>query len=243
MTDRRFTDREIGLILRRAVELEEGSAPKAVSNARGLTLDELKAIAREAGIDPGMVGRAVAELEGRRGLEPFSVLGPSTVKREVRTVPTEMPRESVGQLMRVVDQEVEAQGTVAEALGGVRWTSNTRFLSTQVSVEPSGDDTLLRVEERYSDVVRGPLHGVPASWGLIFGLALGMEGWSLAWPLVIVLTAIMALVGWGVGDLVWRGISGGSQKRVRRLTEHLTMEATRLLPPPEDEPKPSAQGS
>ena len=42
---------------------------------------------------------------------------------------------------------MEAQGTVVEALGAVRWTSNTRFLSTQVSVEPSGDDTLLRVEE------------------------------------------------------------------------------------------------
>ncbi|MGD2124360.1 MAG: hypothetical protein PVJ76_21700 [Gemmatimonadota bacterium] len=65
--------------------------------------------------------------------------------------------------MRVVDQEVEAQGTVVEALGGVRWTSNTRFLSTQVSVEPSRDDTLLRVEERYSETVRGPLYGIPVS--------------------------------------------------------------------------------
>jgi hypothetical protein len=134
--------------------------------------------------------------------------------------------------MRVVDQEVEAQGTVVEALGGVRWTSNTRFLSTQVSVEPSGEDTLLRVEERYSDTIRGPLHGVPASWGLILGLALGLEGLSLALPLVIVLTAITAMVGWGVGDLVWRGISARSRERVRGLTEHLTTEASRLLPAP-----------
>ena len=232
MTERRFTDREIGLILRRAVELDEGSSSKAVSSARGLTMKELQEIAEEAGIDPGMVGRAVAEMETRGGLEPLSFWGPPGVKREIRTVPGEMGQEEVGELMRVVDQEVEAQGTVVEALGQVRWTSNTRFLSTQVSVEPSGEDTLLRVEERYSDMIRGPLHGIPASWGLIFGLAFSIEQLSLALPLVIILTAITAMAGWGAGDLLWRALVAGSQKRVRALSEHLTTEASRLLPPP-----------
>ena len=230
MTDRRFTDREIGLILKRAVELEESSPTKGLSIARGLSLTELQEIAREAGIDPGMVGRAVTELDGRRSLDSPSIGGPSTVRREVRTVPGKLSRESVGELVRVVDQEVEAQGTVVEALGGVRWTSNGRFLNTQVSVEPSGEDTVLRVEERYSEMVRGPLHGIPASWGLIFGLALGLEGLSLALPLVIILTAITAMVGWGVGDLVWRAVSAGSRARVHALTDRLTTEASRLLP-------------
>ena len=235
MTERRFTDREIGLILGRAVELEESSPSAGLPGGRGLTLAELQDIAKEAGIDPGMVGRAVTELEGRRGLEPPSIWGPAAVRREVRTVPGEMSREAVGELFRVVDQEVEAQGTVVEALGGVRWTSNTRFLSTQVSVEPSGEDTLLRVEERYSEMVRGPLHGVPASWGLILGLGVGFDVLNFALPLLIVLSAIMAMVGWGVGDLVWRGISAGSRKRVRALTNDLSTEASRLLPPAAEE--------
>jgi len=235
MTERRFTDREIGLILRRAVELEESSPSGALPSGRGLTLGELQDIAREAGIDPGMVGRAVTELEGRRGLEGLSVGGPSAVRREVRTVPGELSREAVGELIRVVDQEVEAQGTVVEALGTVRWTSNGRFLSTQVSVEPSGEDTLLRVEERYSEMIRGPLHGVPAGWGALLGLAVGLDVLSLAWPLVIVLNAICFMVGWGVGDLVWRRLSAGSRERVRDLTDRLTSEASRLLPPPKDE--------
>ncbi|NNM05479.1 MAG: hypothetical protein HKO65_10280 [Gemmatimonadetes bacterium] len=234
MTERRFTDREIGQILRRAVELEEGSPSKAVSSARGLTLVELQEIAKEAGIDPGMVGRAVAEVESRGGLEPWSIGGPSGVKREVRTVPGELPREQVGELMRVVDQEVEAQGTVVEALGAVRWTSNTRFLSTQVSVEPSGEDTLLRVEERFSEAVRGPLHGIPAGWATMVGLLVGVEQLALAWPLVLVLMAVTGILGWGTGDLIWRGISAGSQRRVRALTERFTTEATRLLPPPSE---------
>jgi hypothetical protein len=232
MTERRFTDREIGLILRRAVELDEGSSSTSVSNPRGLALEELQDIAEEAGIDPSMVARAVAEIESRGDLEPWSIGGPAAARREVRTVPGEMPREKVGELMRVVDQEVEAQGTVVEALGGVRWTSNTRFLSTQVSVEPSGDDTLLRVEERYSEAVRGPLHGIPAGWSAMVGLLLGVEQLGLAVPFVLVLMVISGVIGWVVGDQIWRGISRGSQKRVRALTDRLTQEATRLLPPP-----------
>jgi hypothetical protein len=146
-----------------------------------------------------------------------------------------MAREDVGELMRIVDQEVEAQGTAVEALGGVRWTSNTRFVSTQVSVEPSGGDTLLRVEEWHSDAIRGRLHGIWGSVGLLTGLALGLEYLGLAIPLVIVLTAIMGMLGWTVGDSLWRLISASSRKRVRALSEHLTAEASRLLPPPESE--------
>ena len=234
MTERRFTDRQIGLILKRAVELEETSSSGALPSARGLTLGELQEIAVEAGINPAMVGRAAAEMEGRRGLERPSPMGPPGARREVRLLPAPLPREAVGELMRVVDQEVEAQGTVVEALGGVRWTSNTRFISTQVSVEPSGDDVLLRVEERYSDTVRGPIHGVPAGWGAMFGLVMGIEGLGLAWPLVIVLMAITAMVGWGVGDLVWRTLSSGSEKRVAALTDRLSEEAVRLLPAEDD---------
>lgn len=234
MTDRRFTDREIGLILRRAVELEENSPSAGLPAARGLTLEELQDIGRDAGIDPSMVALAAQELDGRKGLEPLTPMGPSGARRAVRTIPGKLPEEVTSELMRIVDREVEAQGTVGEALGGVRWTSNTRFLSTQVSVEPSGNDTLLRVEERFSDAVRGPLHGIPAAWGLVIGLAVGLEELALALPLAIVISAIAALVGWGVGDLVWRGASARSRKRVAALTEQLATEATRLLPPPSE---------
>ncbi len=84
-------------------------------------------------------------------------------------------------------------------------------------------------------MVRGPLHGIPTGWGFLFGLPLGSEALNLAWPLVIILSAILAMVGWGVGDLAWRGVSAGSRARVRALTDRLTTEASRLLPPPPEE--------
>jgi hypothetical protein len=134
--------------------------------------------------------------------------------------------------MRVVDREVDAPGTVVEALGGVRWTSDARFLSAQVSVEPSGEGTLLRVEEHFSETIRGPLHGIWGSLGLISGLAHGVATLRLALPLVIVLTAVGAMVGWGIGDLLWRWISAKNQDRVRGSMDNPTTEASRLLSNP-----------
>ena len=235
MSERRFSDSEIRGILRRAVELEVGSSSVKVSEAGGLTLRELQEVAEEAGISPSMVSRAAAEADGRVESDPMTFIGRRGAKKEVRTLPGELAEDEVAELMRVVDQEVDAQGTVVEALGGVRWTSNTRFQSTQVSVEPSGKETLLRVEEQYSDVVRGPLHGVPTAWGLILGLAMGLEQLNLALPLLLVLVAVTALVGWASGEMIWRSLTSGSEKRTRALADRLTTEASRLLPPPADE--------
>jgi hypothetical protein len=229
MTDRRLSEKEVALVLRRAVELEEASPSSDPHSARGLTLRELQEIAREAGINPSLVTQAVAELSEKPALEPFSIGGPSTTKREVRVLPGRVSREGMGELMRIVDAEVAAQGTVVEALGAVRWTSSSWFLNTQVSVEPTNGETLLRVEERYSDSVRGPLHGIPTFWGLILGLGISLGELGLALPVALVIAVAVAAIGWVSGDLIWRGVAAGSGKRVRGLADRLATEAPRLL--------------
>lgn len=230
MSERQFSEKEVALVLRRAVELEEASPTSGLPSGRGLTLKELQEIAGEAGINPTLVTQAVAELSEKPGLEPFSIGGPSTTKKEVRVLPGEASREDMGELMRIVDTEVAAQGTVVEALGAVRWSTSAWALNTQVSAEPGDGETLLRVEERYSESVRGPLHGIPASWGLVIGLGVSLESWGLALPVALVIAVAWGALGWITGDLIWRGVAAGSGKRVRRLADHLTTEATRLLP-------------
>ena len=64
MTERRYTDRDVALILRRAAEIDKKSTPDAP--VRGLSVGELQEIAGEVGIDPEAVTRAAAEFEGRR---------------------------------------------------------------------------------------------------------------------------------------------------------------------------------
>jgi hypothetical protein len=55
-----YGDKEVGRLLERATELQQGNAPAGSS---GLTLAELEQIAAEAGIDPRYLRRAAQELE------------------------------------------------------------------------------------------------------------------------------------------------------------------------------------
>lgn len=229
MSERRFTDKEVSLILRRASDLENRGSSTALSSGRGLTLSALKEIAAEAGIDPDLVGRAVAEMESSKGLKTGStLLGPGTVRREVRATSGEMATEKLAKLIRVVDEEVSDQGTIQEALGQIRWTSQGRILSTQVSLEPGEGETLIRVEERYHDALRGMLYGIPSGYGLVFGLIGALEGFNLGFAPGAALTLASFAAGWGLGGSIWRTISSRSRKRVQRLTEKLGIRATEL---------------
>jgi len=229
MTERRFTDKEVALILRRAADLEKKTTSTSLSSGRGLTLSDLREIAVEAGIDPELVSRAVTEMEGPRGLQSGSVLaGPGTVRREVRAISGELSREEMAELVRLVDQEVTDQGTVQEALGHVRWTSQGRVLSTQVSFEPGGGETLMRVEERYNDALRGILHGLPAGYGFVFGLVGAMEGLNLAFGPGALFVMASAATGWGLGGAIWRGLSARSRSRVQALAEKLGLRAREM---------------
>jgi hypothetical protein len=238
MSERRFTDKQVALILKRASDLEKRS-PTSGSSPRGLTLADLQEIAAEAGFDADLISLAVAEMEGPRGLEPGSaIIGPETARREVRAVPGELGKEELAELMRLVDEQVDDQGTFAEALGSVRWTSKGRFLSslsTQVSLEPSQGETLIRVEERYSQALRGILHGLPASYGAVFGLVFALEGLNLGLAPGSLFALATTLAGWGIGTSIWRVLSARSRNRVQKLAEILGLRAKEITPAPSEE--------
>jgi hypothetical protein len=59
---RRYGDKEVGLILRRATEFQR-QEPASAAEGGGLTLAELEEIAAEAGIDPRHLRRAASELD------------------------------------------------------------------------------------------------------------------------------------------------------------------------------------
>lgn len=76
--DRTYSEEELAVILRRAVELQERPTGQVPVRSEGFSLREIQAIAREVGLDPDAVARAAATLtpEGRSGLA--RVLGGAT---------------------------------------------------------------------------------------------------------------------------------------------------------------------
>src|SRR5438477_8931583 len=59
--ERRYSDREVRLILRKAVDLQHRSS-EATDSSRGMSLEELTQVAAEAGISATHVSRAALEV-------------------------------------------------------------------------------------------------------------------------------------------------------------------------------------
>lgn len=74
---RRFTDREVATVLRKASEIEESEGS---SGSGGLSMDDLQEIAREVGIAPEAIAKAVDRLDTGRDRTPLLGGAPSAHK-------------------------------------------------------------------------------------------------------------------------------------------------------------------
>jgi len=232
---RRFTDREVALVLRKAVEIDESEGSGA---GVGLSLQDLREIAREVGISPTAIERAVHRIEGPSTL-PALWTGAPLVRKAVRAVPGELDRDAIARLIQVVDERTDTAGTISEAVGSVRWTGSDRFKSSFVSITPGGGETSIQVVEKSVGRLRRIFHFIPAAWGLMLVAPLaGGAGVGVAGG--IGLAALSALAGAGVGRVVWNVLSGQSARRVERLAAALADEARAAgrqgLPAPEPPP-------
>jgi hypothetical protein len=219
-SSRRYTDREVALVLRRASEIEETAGP---GGGGGLSRADLEGIAHEVGISGEAIARALLELDRRR--RPGSlVAGAPRVHRAVRAVPGELDEEALVRLIRVADERAEGTGVISQALGSVRWTSSDRLQSTQVSITPGAGETTIQVVEKANARLKAALHGVPTGWGVIGAVAvvgtLGIAGTG-----AVAVFAAGAGVGLGAGRLVWNLIAARSARRVERLAADLSAEA------------------
>jgi hypothetical protein len=217
---RRFTDQEVALVLRRASEIDD---TEAAGPGSGLSLDDLRDIAREVGISPAAIDRAVAGLDRGRTLPPV-LAGAPAVRKAAHAVPGELDREAIARLVRIVDERTDSAGTVSEALGSVRWTGSDRFRSTRVSITPARGETAIEVVEKAEPRMRRIFHLLPVAWGVMLAgpLAASLQPGTAG---VFAIAGVGAIAGLGAGRAVWTALSTASARRVRRLAELLADEA------------------
>ncbi|MEN8375594.1 MAG: hypothetical protein ABFS34_09110 [Gemmatimonadota bacterium] len=172
---RRFSDREVSLILKRATELQ--SSGRAATARDGLTLSELQEIALEAGIDPTVLRTAAAELEaGANDGAWAKVAGGPIVLMMERLVSGTLPRDSLDALVPIIVSAADAPGQASAVGETLTWSSNAHgnTRSLQVLVSAEGDNTLVRVEERLGGLAGGLFGGIMGGVG--GGAGLGMGG-------------------------------------------------------------------
>jgi hypothetical protein len=238
---RRYSEKEVGLILRRATEFQR-SEPSA-ADPTGLTLAELQEVASEVGIDPAYLRRAAAELETGSGSWE-RLLGAPTAFVLERTIPGEFPASRFEELVPLMQVATVGQGTASSVGKTLTWSSrsDTNTSSQQVLVASRGGETLIRIEERLAGFAGGLFGGLMGGGGGVgigvggaLGTALGSAALMIAFPVAIIGVSYGAARGFFAAHVHKR--RARMQDLMDQLVEQVGRDvAERSLSPPPSSP-------
>ena len=178
MPERRYDDKEVALILKRATETS------AAALGEGLTLEQLKVIAAEAGIDPDAVSSAATSLD-RPKAQAVAATTRSVAPQFERVVEGRLQAEDVPELLAAVRRMMGRQGVVTTEFDGVQWRARDAAGGRYISIQPQGDRTAIRGLGNFRDgaavsaFIGGTLGAVGVavlarSFGLVEALGIGV---------------------------------------------------------------------
>lgn len=142
---RRFSDEEFALVLRRAMELQDGGPAGRAGAPDGLTLEDIKAIARDVGVDPSLVDQAVAFLPEGGESTLDRVLGGPTRYRLEHSVDHAAGEDDLARAVDAIRRETGHHGKVSSELGGITWETDGEPSQLHVDLTPRGDGTEVRL--------------------------------------------------------------------------------------------------
>lgn len=182
MTERRYSDEEVALILREASEATDGGA---AGRAHGLSLTQLKEIAAEVGLDPSQVESAANRLVHHRAGGKVPFFGTPVTPEFEREIPGELSEEDLAELVTTIRKVLGRRGVTGTELGSFEWKAGDAMGGRYVSVRPRDGSTRLRVFANFRDGV-----GI---WGMLGGM-----GMTTAFAVLLTAFGAKELVGAGV---------------------------------------------
>lgn len=198
MAERRYDDKEVALILKRATE------SSAAGLGEGLTLAQLKVIAAEAGIDPDAVSAAAASIERSRSMSPMAAVTRSVAPQHERSIEGRLRSEDLPELLAAIRRVMGRQGVVTTEFDGVQWRARDAAGGRYISIQPQDDHTAIRGLGNFRD---------GATLSAVIGGMVGAIG-------VVVLTKALGLMpslGIGVVPLIAAGALIPGRMMWRRL--------------------------
>lgn len=129
--ERRFTDQEVGEILKRAARhASSGSLVKT----EGISLAELKAIGNEVGIDPDRLADAARAVVLESGNRPNRILGGPTILNFERRVQGEIDPADTPEILSIIRRNMGQQGEASEIHGSLEWSADGESGSRYVTL-------------------------------------------------------------------------------------------------------------
>jgi hypothetical protein len=228
---RRFSEREVGLIIKRATELQQ-TEPVESERSGGVSLAELEQIAREASIDPSFIRRAATDLDTVSPSRASPLLGAPTVLRFERTINGEVPSTEFELLVLEIQKTLSQHGTPSAIGRSLTWTSMPSMRASRerqitISVTPRGGVTTIRIEERLGNLAAGLFGGLiggfsAGSLGLILGT---LQEAVVVLPIAGAVVAATYAVARGAFSYIGRKRSRELQSLLERLADHVTETA------------------
>jgi hypothetical protein len=143
--ERTYSDREFALILDRAAEL--GASPESRPRpGTGLSIEEIKAIALEAGFDPHLIDRAARELPTNpdASVVERAIGGPLEHELSAR-FEVRLTEEQSAHLLALVRAAADQHGEGTSTTAGLSWNSVGEGSHLFVSAHREGEGTRVRV--------------------------------------------------------------------------------------------------
>ena len=218
----RFTDQELGVILKRAAELQEGVTGPTAGR---FSLAEIQGIAAEAGIDPAHVAAAAAAVRGGASQRDSWFLGAPWRFRFEHSIAGEVADDVIGELIDRARRELGVQGRVTEALGAVEWYGRDAFGSVHVTVARRGGRTSIVVLAARSDAAA--VAGITGVLGSVLG-GLGL-GAALVTTAGLILPVAAAAGVAGATGASWLSMRGVWRRIARRWTHRVAGLGSEIL--------------
>jgi len=227
-------DAEIARILQTAADLQERSDAFASTSAHGLTIEDLRQVAHEAGIDPKFVDIAVNQGRGPVGRQKSLLLGGPQSWRFHSEIPGDVTEEARSRLVQAVRSVMDEKGEVAEVYGRLEWRHDDTLGPVSVGISPGSGTTEIDVSanrQGEAGLIFGL--GVPAGGmlgGAVVANLIGVAGTIAALPVA----AAMAGVSYGVLRLGWRMRSLWWERHLQQKIEELSSTVQDITIPVED---------
>lgn len=231
-----YGDEELALILQKAAELARLSHPEGDSSS-GLSLEEIKTVGAEVGLDPSLIERAarlIPQGANESRLERL-IGGPLQHRRDVR-VPAKLTAEKAAHLLSTVRAIVEVHGEGQSDASGMSWHSKGSAVQTYVTANAEKGGTRVRIR-----VDRRVMSFLTAFSSLVASVPFASPLIDAGPSIVSVALAVLPLA---LGRVLWAHSTRRAQEKVEALVDTLgrsLAETSRQPAPPVEEDQRSRE--
>jgi len=218
VTERRYDEEEVALILRNAIDPAHRGPTES---SQGLTLAEVKEIAAEVGIDAKVVEAAATALEIRSTRTAHPLLGAPMTYQYEQWVDGRISAEDYADLMLAIRRVMQRHGIANTDRGELDWRARGGLGGRYVTVRPSGDRTLVRVMGNFRDGATALFMG-GGMMGAIGTLAI-LKSVGLLATLGLGAAPVIAAAGYLPVRLLWRWLARSEDRLLVETLREVTM--------------------